>query len=85
MGDSGMINKYPATCFRCGGKVPPGKGVVHYAGLLDKQLWPALRGLRNVSMVQHERCATLYAGTGVHYLYQSDDDPILIEPDDGNY
>ena len=60
-------NRYPGTCYRCGGSVPAGEGEMTLESF-PGQRWAVFRGQRNHYLVEHPECAVKYAGTNVHYL-----------------
>lgn len=73
-----MRNRYPGTCYRCGGNVPAGGGEIEYVSHMGVH-WPQLAGYRNVMLLQHDACAIKYKGTYTHYLYAPEDEGIVIE------
>lgn len=66
--DGFILNKYPATCYRCGGHVAPGEGDIN-CERSPALRWPQMKGTTHVWLVQHLGCKVKYNGTDKHYEY----------------
>lgn len=65
-------NRHKARCYRCGGEVPPEKGVLTFEKSPGSR-WPQARFQRNWSLVEHVECATAHKGTDLHFVYKAKD------------
>ena len=63
-------NKYKAECYRCGGSVPAGEGILTWAGYEHKKAWAEIERLRNVCLVEHTMCSILFFGTFEHFQFK---------------
>lgn len=78
MGDCSMRNRFPSKCYRCGETVKPDQGTVEVFDLPGTR-WSNLRFHRRITLVEHDACASRYAGTNTHWQYAPDDDFQVIE------
>ena len=63
-----MRNIHPGTCYRCGGKVYPGTGLIEKVSAVQRKNWPNL-GQRTWWLRTHEDCEIKYRGTDTHYQF----------------
>lgn len=73
MDDGGMnhlVNRYPATCFRCGTRVEAQDGVLTFGGPAHPK--PDTHHSNNFPHVEHLTCHEKYKETLIHYRTNPD-------------
>lgn len=71
MGNDGMRNRYPGTCYRCGKTVATGEGHFEKWGYDHEKKWPNLNRFEKPTwLTQHLDCAIQHRGTDLHFKFK---------------